>query len=65
MDKIPSAPDNPFGWNGPQPVPAGGSVSGVVTKSTGVKDQAFYKFYGSVLVNGVWEPTDPDGYCGS
>jgi len=65
VDKIPSAPDNPFGWNGPQSVPAGGSVSGLVAKSTGVKDQAFYKFYGSVFVNGVWEPADPDGYCGS
>ena len=65
MDKIPSAPDNPFGWNGPQPVPAGGSVSGVVAKSTGVKDQAFYKFHGWVLENGRKVDVDPDGYCGS
>jgi hypothetical protein len=69
VDKIPNAPDDPFGWNGMQTVAAHGSVSGVVTRSSanapGVKDQAFYKFHGWVVENGSRVDVDPDGYCGS
>jgi hypothetical protein len=69
VDKIPDAPDDPFGWNGMKTVPAHDSVSGVVTRSSangpGVKDQAFYKFHGWVMENGSKVDVDPDGYCGS
>jgi hypothetical protein len=69
VDDFPGAPDNPFGWDGMQIVPANGSVSGVVTRSSGetpgVKDQAFYKFHGWVrLADGTFVAVDPDGYCG-
>src|SRR4030095_17221605 len=52
VDAIPGTPDNPFGWNDLRTVEAGGSVSGDVMKSSGVKEQAFYKFHGWVMENG-------------
>jgi hypothetical protein len=65
VDEFPDAPDNPFGWKDTKTVPAGESVSGVVMRSSGVKEQAFYKFYGWVMENGSRVPVDPCGYCGS
>jgi hypothetical protein len=65
VDAIPGTPDNPFGWKELQIVEAGGSVSGVVMTSSGVKEQAFYKFYGWVMENGRKVDVDPCGYCGS
>ena len=65
VDEIPDTPNDPFGWNGMQTVQKGGSVSGVVMKSSGVKEQAFYKFHGWVKENGSEVPVDPGGYCGS
>jgi hypothetical protein len=64
---IDDAPNDPFGWNGPKTVEAetGGEVSGVVTRGSGVKEQAFYKFFGWVMENGLKVPVDPCGYCGS
>ena len=64
VDPIRDTPANPFGWNDLQTVEAGGSVSGVVMRSSGVKEQAFYKFHGWVMVNGLKVDVDPDGYCG-
>ena len=65
VDPIPGTPDDPFGWNDLRTVEAGGSVFGVVMRSSGVKEQAFYKFHGWVLEDGEFKPVDPDGYCGS
>lgn len=65
VDPIPGTPDDPFGWNDLRTVEAGGSVFGVVMRSSGVKEQAFYKFHGWVKENGSRVPVDPDGYCGS
>jgi hypothetical protein len=65
VDAIPGTPDNPFGWNDLRTVEAGGSVSGVVMTSSGVKEQAFYKFHGWVMENGRKVDVDPCGYCGS
>ena len=64
VDPIPGTPDNPFGWKELQIVEAGSSVSGVVMTSSGVKEQAFYKFHGWVKENGSRVDVDPDGYCG-
>ena len=65
VDAIPGTPDDPLGWNELRTVEAGGSVSGVVMISSGVKEQAFYKFHGWVVENGSRVDVDPDGYCGS
>jgi len=65
VDAIPGTPDDPFGWNDLRTVEAGGSVSGDVMRSSGVKEQAFYKFHGWVMENGRRQDVDPDGYCGS
>jgi len=65
VDEIADAPNDPFGWNGMKTVAARGSVSGVVTRSSGVKEQAFYKFHGWVMENGSRVRVDPCGYCGS
>jgi hypothetical protein len=65
VDPIRDTPADPFGWNGMKTVQAGGSVSGDVMRSSGVKEQAFYKFHGWVKENGSELPVDPDGYCGS
>ena len=65
VDEIPDTPNNPFGWSGEQTAAAGGSVSAVVTRSSGVKEQAFYKFFGWVMENGRKVDVDPCGYCGS
>ena len=65
VEPISDTPDNPFGWNDLQTVGAGGSVSGVVMRSSGVKEQAFYKFHGWVVENGRRVDVDPCGYCGS
>ena len=65
VDEIRDTPNDPFGWNETKTVPAGKSVAGVVTRSSGVKEQAFYKFYGWVTENGSRVPVDPCGYCGS
>ena len=65
VDAIPGTPEDPFGWNDLRTVEAGGSVSGVVMRSSGVKEQAFYKFHGWVKENERKEDVDPDGYCGS
>jgi len=65
VDAIADAPDNPFGWKSTKTVRAGESVSGVVTRSSGVKEQAFYKFFGAVMENGSRFEIDPCGYCGS
>jgi hypothetical protein len=59
-----AAPDNPFGWSKVQSGKAGSSIDGTVLKGKGVKLQAFYKFYGWVIVDGQRIPVDPDGYCG-
>lgn len=64
VDAIPATPDDPFGWNDLRTVEAGGSVSGDVMRSSGVKEQAFYKFHGWVMENGRRQDVDPDGYCG-
>jgi len=65
VDAIAGTPDDPFGWNELRTLAAGGSVSGDVMKSSGVKEQAFYKFHGWVMENGRRQDVDPDGYCGS
>jgi hypothetical protein len=66
VDEVLDAPDNPFvGWNGLQTAGANSSVSGLVKRSAGVKEQAFYKFHGWVKENGSRVDVDPDGYCGS
>ena len=65
VDAIPGTPEDPFGWNDLRTVEAGGSVFGVVMRSSGVKEQAFYKFHGWVKENERKEDVDPDGYCGS
>jgi hypothetical protein len=65
VDEVPDTPNDPLEWNGPQTAAAGGSVSGVVKRSSGVKEQAFYKFFGWVMENGSRVDVDPDGYCGS
>ena len=65
VDAIPDTPDSPFGWKELQIVEAKGSVSGVVMTSSGVKEQAFYKFYGWVMEDGRKVDVDPCGYCGS
>ena len=69
VDEFPDAPDNPFGWKGFQIVKKGRSVSAKVISTgngPGPKYQAFYKFHGWVrTAPDVFEPVDPDGYCGS
>ena len=65
VDPISNTPNNPFGWTGPQNVPANGQLNALVTSGAGVDSQAFYKFFGNVIENGSPEPFDPDGYCGS
>ena len=65
VDAIADAPDNPFGWSGPKTGKAGDEVSGVVARGSGVKVQAFYKFFGAVMENGSRFEIDPCGYCGS
>ena len=63
-----AAPANPFvGWKEEEvrSGQAGSSIEGTVSTGQGVKLQAFYKFYGWVIVDDQEIPVDPDGYCGS
>jgi hypothetical protein len=63
---IASAPDNPFDWEGVQEAVLGSDgyeVRGTAVRDVRVLDQMFYKF--TAFIDGIREPFDPDGICGS
>lgn len=67
-DEVPGTPDSPFGWTDARVATKEENgkriLDGQVPKDKRIKEQAFYKFFGWVIVNGQKIDVDPDGYCG-